>query len=61
MTCMNLVSFFPTGNPAAIRGALPGDCCHNHQTHEEDKAEDAALALFWQRLGVDRQSGTSLD
>ncbi|MDB5869543.1 MAG: hypothetical protein JWP96_1875 [Polaromonas sp.] len=43
--CWNLVSFNarPGTPPALSREPGPADLCDSHQTHEEDKAEDAAL------------------
>ena len=35
----------------------PGDWCDGYQTYEEDKAEDVAIAGFWQRLGIERRAG----
>ena len=35
----------------------PADWCPSHKTHAEDKAEDSAIVLFWQRLGIERRMG----
>ena len=60
--CSNLTSF--TAHRFSTNGRLlivhlapsPDDWCDGHQTHEEDKAEDAAIAGFWQRLGIERRA-----
>jgi hypothetical protein len=57
--CTNLTFFTihhvdADGRPLVIHQApSPADWCDSHQTHEEDKAEDAAIAGFWQRLGIE--------
>lgn len=61
-TCWNLVSIviqhFSHGKPQA-RARQPGldDHCDYHQTHDEDRAEDAAISMFWQRLGIEPRLG----
>ena len=60
--CSNLTSFtahrFSTnGRPLIVHLApSPDDWCDGHQTHDEDKAEDAAIAGFWQRLGIEQRT-----
>ena len=58
-TCLNLCFFTERyGTPQAVsRDPSPADWCPSHQTHEEDDAEDAAIARFWQRLGIERRVG----
>ena len=34
------------------REPLPDDWCDGHQTHEADRAEDAAIGAFWLTLGI---------
>ncbi len=48
--CLNLVSFIVPGSDA--RQPLPNEVCGDHQTHEEDRAEVAAIAAFWLTLGI---------
>lgn len=61
--CFNLVSFHarPGTPPALSREPGPADCCDSHKTSDEDKAEDAAIAGFWQRLGIERRAGGRTD
>ena len=60
--CANLTSFTVHHVDADLKtltihqAPSPGDWCDGHQTHEEDKAEDAAIAGFWQRLGIERRA-----
>ena len=50
------------GKPLTIHQAPgPADCCPSHMTHVEDKAEDAAIVMFWQRLGIERRMGGRTD
>ena len=59
LACLNL-SFFTDhyGTPQAVdREPGAADWCPSHKTHAEDKAEDAAIVLFWQRLGIERRMG----
>ena len=37
---------------ADARQPLPNEVCDDHMTHEEDRAEDAAIAAFWLTLGI---------
>jgi hypothetical protein len=48
--CLNMVCFIVPG--ADARQPLPNEVCHDHMTHEEDRAEDAAIAAFWLTLGI---------
>ena len=57
--CMNMVSFIVSGSHA--RDPLPNDVCDDHMTQRESDAEDAAIALFWQRLGIAPQLGRVSD
>lgn len=65
--CMNLVNIVihhidENGKPLVIyRQPYAGFRCDSHVTHEEDKAEDAAIALFWQRIGIERRPGWLTD
>lgn len=61
--CGNLCAIIEQhGTPQAVtRQPGPSDWCPDHQTHEEDKAEDAAITLFWQRLGIERRPGWLTD
>jgi len=34
------------------REPCPDDWCSYHQTHAEDRTEDADIGAFWQRLGA---------
>ena len=46
------------GTPQAVgRDPGPADWCPSHMTHKEDRAEDAAIAGFWQRLGIEPKRG----
>lgn len=47
---MNMVSFIVPGSHAP--DPLANDVCHDHMTQRESDAEDAAIAVFWQRLGI---------
>jgi hypothetical protein len=42
--CLNMVHFIVSG--ADARQPLPNEVCGDHQTHEEDRAEDTAIAAF---------------
>jgi hypothetical protein len=61
--CSNLVNITihhvdAAGKPLVIKQQpAPNDWCHGHQTHEEDRAEDAAIAAFWLTLGIAPQLG----
>ena len=57
--CENLTFFTEYyGTPQAVNHTPgPADWCPSHKTHAEDKAEDAAIAGFWQRLGIERRMG----
>ena len=61
--CWNLVNIIihhvdEDGKPLVIhRQPYAGFRCDSHQTHDEDKAEDAAIVTFWQRLGIEPQMG----
>ena len=63
ITCWNLVTIVihhvdAQGKPLTIkRQPGPRDHCDGHQTDAEDKAADAALALFWQRLSIEPGMG----
>ena len=35
------------------RKPLPGDTCDDHQTQHESDSEDAAIVIFWSRIGLD--------
>ena len=61
--CGNLTFFTEHhGTPQAVsRDPSPADWCPSHQTHAEDKAEDAAIVGFWQRLGIERRMGGRTD
>ena len=48
--CLNMVNFIVPG--ADARQPLPNEVCDDHMTHEEDRAEDAAIAAFWLTLGI---------
>ena len=48
--CMNMISFIVPGSHA--RDPLPDEVCDDHMTQRESDAEDAAIALFWQRLAI---------
>ena len=45
-----MVNFIVPG--ADARQPLPNEVCDDHMTHEEDRAEDAAIAAFWLTLGI---------
>ena len=60
--CANL-TFFTIHHVDADRKPLiihqapgPAEWYDGHQTHEEDKADVAAIAGFWQRLGIGRRA-----
>lgn len=53
--CLNMVSFIVPGSDA--RQPLPNEVCGDHKTHAEDRAEDAAIAAFWLRLGIAPRRG----
>ena len=60
--CANL-TFFTIHHVDADRKPLiihqapgPAEWYDGHQTHEEDKADVAAIAGFWQRLGIERRA-----
>ena len=61
--CANLTFFTihhvdAEGRPLTIHQApSAADWCDGHQTDAEDKAEDAALAQFWQRLSIAPRMG----
>ena len=61
--CLNLTFITENhGTPQALnRDPGPADWCPSHQTHEEDKAEDAAIVTYWQRLGIAPRMGLSDD
>ena len=40
---------------AGARQPLPNEVCDDHMTQRESDAEDAAIAVFWQRLGIKPQ------
>ena len=48
--CLNMVSFIVPGSDS--REPLPNEVCDDHMTHEEDRAEDAAIGTFWLTLGI---------
>lgn len=48
--CMNLVSIKTGDGP--YEKPKSNDCCPNHKTLAEDKADDSAMALFRSRLGL---------
>ena len=56
--CSNLVNITihhvdAAGKPLVIhQQPAPDDWCDGHQTHEEDRAEDAAIGAFWLTLGI---------
>ena len=48
------------GTPQALsREPGAADWCPSHMTHDEDKAEDAAIVTYWQRLGIAPRMGLS--
>jgi hypothetical protein len=57
-TCWNLVNIVihhvdENNNPIVIhRQPYAGFRCDSHMTHEEDRAEDAAIGAFWLTLGI---------
>ena len=57
--CMNMVSFLMPGGGA--RDLLPNDVCDDHMTQRESDAEDAAIVVFWQRLGIAPRLGRVSD
>ncbi|MBG6070652.1 MULTISPECIES: hypothetical protein [unclassified Polaromonas] len=61
--CLNLTSIIEQyRTPKEFhREPLPNDYCDSHQTHEEDSAEDAAIAVFWMTLGIEPRLGRSAD
>ena len=61
--CGNLTFFTEyRGTPQAVsHEPSPADWCPSHQTHEEDKAEDAGMVTFWQRLGLAPRLDRSAD
>lgn len=41
-------------NPVTIkRQPWAGFTCEDHKTREEDRADDAAVSKFWERLGIE--------
>ena len=56
-TCENLTFFTEYyGTPQVVNHEPgPDDWCPSHKTFAEDKAEDAAIVLFWQRLGIEHR------
>ena len=54
--CLNMVQFIEgLGTPSELtRKAGPDDFCDEHQTEQEAKKLDAAIALFWHRLRLAR-------
>lgn len=52
--CLNLTSIIEQYRMPKefYREPLPDDWCDGHQTHEEDRAENAAIAAFWLTLGI---------
>lgn len=61
--CWNLTSIIEHNRtPQELhRQPLPNDWCDGHQTHEEDRAEDAAIGAFWQTLGIAPRLGRCAD
>ena len=57
--CLNMVSFIVPG--ADARQPLPNEVCDDHMTQHESDAEDAAIAVFWQRLGIAPRLGRVSD
>jgi hypothetical protein len=63
VVCGNLVSIVihhvdEDGKPLVIyREPYPNFRCDSHKTHAEDVAEDAAIAGFWLRLGIEPRRG----
>ena len=61
--CSNLVNIIihhvdADGKPLVInQQPAPDDRCDGHMTHEEDRAEDAAIGAFWQTLGITPRLG----
>ena len=51
--CMNRVSSIVPGGHA--RDPLPNDVCHDYMTQRESNVQDAAIVMFWQRLGIEPQ------
>lgn len=51
--CMNRVSSIVPGGHA--RDPLANNVRHAHMTQRESNAQDAAIAVFWQRLGIEPQ------
>ena len=50
---MNRVSSIVPGGHA--RDPLPNDVCHDYMTQRESNVQDAAIVMFWQRLGIEPQ------
>jgi len=46
---------------AGARQPLPNEVCDDHLTQRESDAEDAAIAVFWQRLGIAPRLGRVSD
>lgn len=67
VVCGNLVSIIihhidEDGKPLVIyRAPYASFRCDSHKTHAEDEAEDAAIVVFWQRLGIERRKGGHTD
>lgn len=65
--CGNLVSITiyhvdENNNPIVLhRQPYAGFKCDSHKTLDEDKAEDAAIVTFWQRLGIQPRIGKRTD
>ena len=57
--CLNMVNFIVPG--ADARQPLPNEVCDDHMTQRESDAEDAAIAVFWQRLGIAPRLGRVSD
>ncbi|WP_029524136.1 hypothetical protein [Polaromonas glacialis] len=57
--CLNLTFITEHhGTQQAVgRDPGPADWCPSHMTHKEDRAEDVAIAGFWQRLGIEPKRG----
>ena len=54
-----MVNFIVPGVDA--RQPLPNEVCDDHMTQRESDAKDAAIAMFWQRLGIAPRLGRVSD
>jgi hypothetical protein len=54
-----MVSFVVPG--AGARDPLPNDVFDDHMTQRESDAEDAAITVFWDRLGIAPRLGQVSD